>query len=61
MNNDNDNDMEMTLVAETDNFSVVRTSDENGVLYHLEMGGVSLHLEPEDWEELVLLIKTADA
>lgn len=55
-----DEDVEMELIAETDNFSIVRTKDENGVLYHVEMGGVSLHLEPEDWEELILLIKSAD-
>jgi hypothetical protein len=56
-----DEDVEMNLVAETENFSVVRTTDENGTLYHVEMGGVSLHLEPEDWEELVMLIKSADS
>lgn len=56
-----DEDVEMDLIAETDNFSVVRTKDENGTLYHVEMGGVSLHLEPEDWEELIILIKSADA
>ncbi|MCA9979396.1 MAG: hypothetical protein KDD89_01125 [Anaerolineales bacterium] len=56
-----DEDIEMDLIAETDNFSVVRTKDENGTLYHVEMGGVSLHLEPEDWEELIILIKSADA
>lgn len=56
-----DEDIEMELVAETDNFSVVRTVDENGTLYHVEMGGVSLHLDPEEWEELVILVKSADS
>jgi hypothetical protein len=56
-----DEDVEMNLVAEAENFSVVRTTDENGTLYHVEMGSVSLHLEPEDCEELVMLIKSADS
>jgi hypothetical protein len=56
-----DDDVDMLIVAETENFSVVRSKDDSGVLYHVELGGVSLHLEPEDWEELVMLIKSADA
>ncbi|MCB0034331.1 MAG: hypothetical protein KDE51_09940 [Anaerolineales bacterium] len=52
-------DLEMEIVAETETFSVLRTEDEDGIVYHVELGGVSLHLEPEEWDELVLLIKSA--
>ena len=47
------------IIAETENFFVWSSEDEkNGVLYHLELGGVSLHIEPEEWNELVALIKS---
>ncbi len=52
--------MEMEPIAETENFTVVKTVDENGAIYHIELGGVSLHLMPEEWEEFVLLVKAAD-
>ena len=47
-------------VAETENFSVWKSKDEEGVLYHLELGGITLHLDADDWHELVTLIKAAD-
>lgn len=57
MNND---DVAMELLSETENFSLFRTRDEDGVIYHLEMGGITLHLMSEEWEEFVVLIKGAD-
>ena len=30
-------------------------------MYHLELGGVTLHMTPEEWEELVLLVRQASA
>ncbi|MDJ0753072.1 MAG: hypothetical protein QNJ45_06110 [Ardenticatenaceae bacterium] len=57
MSNDNIN---MVQVSETENFSIFRTRDEDGVIYHIEMGGITLHLMPEEWEEFVLLVKGAD-
>lgn len=53
-------EMEMEPIAETENFTVVKTIDENGAVYHIELGGVSLHLMPEEWEEFVVLVKSAD-
>ena len=55
-----DEDVDMDILSETENFTVMRTRDSEGVVYHLELGGVSLHLEPEEWEELVVLIRSAD-
>lgn len=57
MSSDNVN---MVQVSETENFSIFRTRDEDGVIYHIEMGGITLHLMPEEWEEFVLLVKGAD-
>jgi hypothetical protein len=45
-------------LSETENFTVMRTRDSEGTVYHLELGGVSLHLEPEEWEELIVLIRS---
>ena len=53
-------EMDMEPVAETENFTIVKTVDENGAIYHIELGGVSLHLMPEEWEEFVILVKSAD-
>ncbi len=53
-------EMEMEPIAETENFTVVKTIDDNGAVYHIELGGVSLHLMPEEWEEFVVLVKSAD-
>jgi hypothetical protein len=55
-------DMEPEVLAETDLFAVWRNLEEDDVyVYHLELGGVTMHLSPEEWEELVLLIRNASA
>jgi hypothetical protein len=54
--------MEPEVLAETDLFAVWRNLEEDEVyVYHLELGGVTMHLSPEEWEELVLLIRNASA
>jgi hypothetical protein len=51
---------ESQTLAETENLIVWRSSEENGYVYHLELGpSFSLHLMPEEWEELVVLIREA--
>ncbi len=55
------NEFEPDIVAQTDNFGVWRSEDaEEGLLYHLELGGLTLHLNSEEWDELVLLIKATE-
>lgn len=54
------NDVAMEQLSETENFSLFRTRDDEGVIYHIEMGGVTLHLMSDEWEEFVVLIKEAD-
>jgi hypothetical protein len=48
-------------LAETENFLVWRSSEEVGYVYHVELGSFSLHLLPDEWEELVILIKSVDS
>ncbi len=55
-------EMEPEVLAETDLFAVWRNlEDEDAYVYHVELGGVTMHLSPEEWEELVLLIRNASA
>jgi hypothetical protein len=56
------NDMEPEVLAETDLFAVWRSIEEDDAyVYHVELGGVTMHLSAEEWEELVLLIRNASA
>ncbi|MCA9933784.1 MAG: hypothetical protein H6662_10375 [Ardenticatenaceae bacterium] len=55
-NNHNDND---EMLAESDNFAVWRSEEIDDVLYHIEMGGITLHLTSEEWDEFSILIKSA--
>ena len=46
------------VLAETENLIVWRSKDVDvGYIYHLELGNISLHFVPEEWEELVLAMK----
>lgn len=53
-----DEEVDMDVLSETENFTVMRTRDSEGTIYHVELGGVSLHLEPDEWEELIVLIRS---
>ena len=56
------NEFEPDIITQTDNFGVWRSDDaEEGMLFHIELGGITLHLTSEEWDELVLLIKTVDS
>ncbi|MCI0395796.1 MAG: hypothetical protein L0332_26495 [Chloroflexi bacterium] len=47
------------ILAETDNLLAWRSQEEEvGYIYHLELGSVSLHLMPDEWDELVTLVKS---
>lgn len=45
------------IIAETEDYFVWRSKEEGEFVYHLELGGVSLHMTSEEWEELVELMK----
>jgi hypothetical protein len=56
-----DNDFDPDVIAETENFGVWRSEDDDdGLLYHIELGGLTLHFSAEEWDEFVVLIKSAD-
>jgi len=57
-------DMEPDVLAETENFGFAvwrNFEDEDGYVYHIELGGLTLHFSAEEWEELVVLIRNASA
>ena len=54
MNDDNN------TLAETESFIVWTTDDQGEAAFHIELGGVSLHMTSEEWNEFVTLIKAAD-
>jgi hypothetical protein len=57
VNEDNDSE----ILAETDNLIAWRSRDESGYMYHLELGTLSLHMMPEEWDEFVVLVESAAA
>jgi hypothetical protein len=58
MMNSNEDD---ELIAETENLTIWRSQEDMGFIYHIELGSLSLHLYPDEWEELVSLITQAAA
>jgi hypothetical protein len=51
---------ESDILAETDDLAVWRSQEEDiGYIYHLEFGNLTIHLSPEEWDELVVLIREA--
>lgn len=52
-------ELETDVLAETENFAVWRSEEEDeGYIYHVELGGVTLHIRAEDWEEVLTLFKS---
>ncbi|MCA9985262.1 MAG: hypothetical protein KDE59_13235 [Anaerolineales bacterium] len=52
-----DEEMNTEVLSETENFIAWRHEDEDGVTYHLELGGLTLHISADEWDELVTLFK----
>lgn len=53
--------MEPDILNETENFAVWRSPEEDDTIYHVELGGLTLHLSAEEWEEFVLLVRGASS
>jgi len=51
------NDFEMDVKSETENFAIWCSEEDGEMLYHVELGGISLHLTSDEWEEFVMLVK----
>ncbi len=55
---ENNNGFEPNILSESEHFAVWRSDEgDEGVIYHIELGGITLHLTSEEWDELVVLIK----
>ncbi|MCA9918080.1 MAG: hypothetical protein KC445_09015 [Anaerolineales bacterium] len=52
--------MEVDMVAETENFAVWRSPDDEGFIYHVELGSITLHLASDEWEEFLELMSDAN-
>jgi hypothetical protein len=53
-----DNNYETDVIAETENFAIWRSvEDDEGFIYHLELGGITLHIKADEWQEVVTLFK----
>ena len=48
--------LEVDMVVETENFAVWRSPDEEGFIYHVELGSITLHLASDEWEEFLELM-----
>jgi hypothetical protein len=59
MDTNNNSDGDLDVIAETENFAVWRSQESDGFGYHVELGGLTLHLDSEEWEEFAVLIKSA--
>jgi len=47
----------MTTLAETENYTAWQATEPDGeVTIHVEMGSITLHFFPEEWEEFTALI-----
>jgi len=58
---DGNSELENEILAETENLIAWRSQDEEGFVYHLELGTLSLHLMPDEWDEFVTLVESAAA
>ena len=50
-------EIDATMIAETENFMVWFSKGEGEKLYHLELGGATLHLMSDEWDEFLTLMK----
>jgi len=54
-------DVNVDTLGETENYAAwLSTETEGEVVYHLELGSVTLHFYQEEWEELVALVEAAN-
>ncbi len=53
-------DLPLDTLAETENFEAYVTEDaEDGEMFHIDLGRLTLHLFREEWDELVELMRAA--
>ncbi len=53
-------DGDVNTLAETENYAAWLSTESDGeVVYHIELGPVTLHFFQEEWDEVVALIEAA--
>lgn len=57
MSNNNQNQDDDRIIAETESYFVWQSEEDGDLVFHLELGGVTLHMTSEEWDELVELMK----
>lgn len=60
MSKPQEEEFELDMLAETENFAVWRSQDETGYIYHVELGSITLHLMGEEWQEFQELINRSN-
>ena len=50
-------ELDATMLAETENFMVWLSEAEGEKLFHIELGSATLHLLSEEWDEFLTLVK----
>lgn len=48
---------EDTILAETESYAVIESHEEDGAVYHIDFGMVTLHLYDDEYLEFIELIK----
>jgi hypothetical protein len=55
-------DVNVDTLAETENYAAWLSTEPDGeVVYHVELGPVTLHFFQEEWDEIVTLVEAAKA
>jgi hypothetical protein len=59
MVNENDQDLDTEVIAETENFLAWRADEpDDESTYHLELNNLTVHFFQEEWEEFLQLVGT---
>ncbi|MCC6805609.1 MAG: hypothetical protein IT319_22195 [Anaerolineae bacterium] len=54
------NEVDVETLAETENYAAWISNEADGeVVFHIELGSVTLHFFREEWEEVLTLIDAA--
>ncbi|MBN8638260.1 MAG: hypothetical protein J0M07_23310 [Anaerolineae bacterium] len=57
----NNDDVNVETLAETESYAAWLSRENDGeIVYHVELGAVTLHFYREEWEEVVALIEAAN-
>jgi hypothetical protein len=59
MDNENDQNLDTEIIAETESFLAWRADEpDEESTYHLELNNLTVHFFAEEWEEFLQLVET---